>query len=506
MKKIQSLLGILGILALIAGGVLYWVHDMVVASSRISLISGGVLVLISFILFIIDQRSFFTRRSTKYGINAILVIIIFFGIIILINFLSTRHKKVWDLTSNKYYSLSDQSLKVLGGLEQDIQILAFDRKEAPVNPNIQFWLDRYAYHSPKVKVDNIDPEREPQKAQIYGVKSFGSVVIVAGERRERIDENVTEEKITNAILRATKDETKKIYFITGHGEKNISKQQNDGYSQIAEALVDANFLVDSLLLLQSGEIPQDASLIIIAGPQYDYIEPELKLLDDYLSKGGKLFIMLDPGSYPNLFEWTKEWGLALYDNMVIDFSGMGVLFGASESMPVVSNYDKFSPITKEFSGATMFPMAMHLEKSEEAKGYGITELAKTGQQSWAETDYYEGKAKYDEEFDKKGNLVIGVTLHKPLNDGTESRIALLGDSDFIANGYIKFSGNRDLFLNTVNWLTLDEDLISIRPKEEEDRRVNMPASTQRLLFYILVIILPFICLLIGAIVWWRKRG
>ncbi len=506
MGKFTSLVGIIGVLSLLAGGVLYWVHKQMVLSSKITLLLGFGLLLISFIAYLIQQREFFTKRATKYGLNAGVVIILFLGILILLNFLGARHKASWDLTANKFFSLSDQSLKVLKLLERDVKIYNFDRKGGAENPRMEYLLGLYEYHSPKVKVTTVDPEREPQVAKKFGVRKFGTIVVVSGARHEKIEENPTEEKITNAIVRATKGEQKKIYFLTGHGEKQLNSMEKDGYKAVNDALVDANFQPDTLFLLMTGKIPEDASLLVIAGPEYDYTEPELKQIEEYLAGGGKLLLMLEPGKYPELCKWIEQFGVRSEDNSVVDVSGMGFLFGANELMPVVGTYDKFNPITKEFTAATMFAMVRGLERAEESGGYSIVELAKTSPQSWAERDYQAKKMRFDDERDGKGPVTIAMALSKPAVEGKETRIVIFGDSDFVSNSYYRFSGNRDLFLNSINWLTLEEELISIRPKEEADRRVNLSAATQRMLFYLIVIVLPFISLLVGAIVWWRRRG
>ncbi len=501
MRRITSLIGIIGVLALIAGGVLYWVHNYAVLSSKICLWTGFGLVVISLISFLIQQREFFTRRTTKYGVNAAAVILIFLGILVLVNVIGRAHKTQWDLTANKMFSLADQSMKVLDGLEKEVEIYYFQRKETSQGGRMQYLLDLYDYHSDKVSVTTVDPEREPRLAQKYGVKNFGTVVVVAGNRQEKITENPTEEKITNAILRATTGKEKKIYFLAGHQERDLA----DEYKGINDALIDANFVTDTLLLLREGKIPQDASLLVIAGPKYDYTDSELVKIKEYLDDGGKLLLMLEPGEYPTLSNWLGNFNVKSLNGAVVDVSGVGILFGTSELMPIINQYDKFSPITKEFSAATIFPTVRGFEKVQEGGKYTITELAKTTPQSWLERKYQERKIKFNQDEDIKGPVTIAMTISSTKSKGKETRIALFGDADFVSNSYLGFSGNRDLFLNTVNWLTLKEDLISIRPKTEQDRRINLPANTQRLLFYLIVIVLPFLSLIIGAIVWWRRR-
>lgn len=509
-RKIFSLVAILGVIALILGAILYWIHKGFVLSARISLLAGIVLILGSLAYFLYEQREFFTRRTTKSGINALALILIFIGILALINFLGARHKVAWDTTSNKAYSLADQTRKELKNLKSDINIYLFTGKGNPQVENegarIQELLARYSYLSPRVHIFRVDIEREPHKAKEHGVKSYNTVVVTCEGRSEKIEGIVNEEKITNAIVRATKTTKPKIYFIKGHGERDPFSTEKDGYSEIRQNLTDENFIVDTLFLLQAGKIPDDANLLVVAAPTYDYTPPELKLIGEYLDGGGKLLVMFEPGGLDSLTRWLSNYGIKVDDDMVIDVSGMGMLFGTNELMPIVGAYDRFSPITKEFTIATLFPTTRSVRRAEDTKGYSVIEVAKTSAQSWGEVDYKKEKLAMDKGTDVPGPVPVCVSAQKVVSEGKETRIVVFGDADFVSNTYYKFQGNRDIFINSINWLVLEESHIGIRPVEEEDRRVTLTARTQRLILYLLLVIFPLIALLIGGFVWWRRRG
>ncbi|MGB9561512.1 MAG: GldG family protein, partial [bacterium] len=499
-----------GVIGLIVGAILYWVNKGLVLSSKISLLAGALLGLAYLIYFLVEQREFFTRRATKSGLNALALILIFLGILVVVNFISARHKFAFDTTANKAYSLADQTRKELKNLKMDINIYLFTGKGDPrveqTGERIMELLGRYSYYSPKIHIYRVDIEREPHKAREFGVKSYNTVVVAAGERREKIENMVTEESLTNAIIRATKTTKPKVYFVKGKGERSPYSTDKDGYSELTKLLTDENFIVDTLFFLYAGKVPDDASLVVIAAPQYDYTTAELKKLDEYLENGGKLLVLFEPGDLDTLANWLSNYGIKVNDDIVVDVSGAGILFGTNELMPIVGSYDAFSPITKDFNVATLFPTTRSLKKADDTKGYSVVELARTSPQSWGEIDYRTKKIAMDKGKDTPGPVAVAVSAQKLSTEKKETRIVAFGDADFPSNTYYKFSGNKDLFMNSISWLVLEEERIGIRPVEEEDRRITLTARTQKLILYLLIVILPACALLTSGIVWWRRRG
>ena len=302
-----------------------------------------------------------------------------------------------------------------------------------------------------------------------------------------------------------------------------------------------NYTVDKIVLAQSPEVPADASVLIIAGPTADYLQPEVDAIRKYLRKGGKALFLLDPpvGSTahptPTLETLLKEWGITLNHDVVLDVSGIGQMLGTDASVPVAASYPPH-PITKDFSLLTAFPLAQSV-KGEAGTDLGpsanVQDLIKTSERSWSKTDLKAltsgGKVTIDEKAgDKKGPLTIGLTISMDAPDApapaaattaaakpgekpgeappkTQTRIAVLGDSDFASNAAVGIQGNSDLFVNITNWLTQQEDLISIHPRAEDDRRITLNADQQRRLAWLSLLLIPGLILGSGVYTWWQRR-
>lgn len=448
------------------------------------------------------------RRSIRFGSATFIYIIFVIGILVFVNFISTRHNKRFDLTKNKRYSLSDQSIQVLKNLADGVRILAFFKKGDTSTFRYKDLLNEYACASKKFTYEVIDPDRNPGLARNYGIEEYGTTIVLYQDKTERFS-GITEEDVTNAILKATKKETKKLYILKGHGEPDIDESGENGFSEVKQALGHETYLAEPLVLSQKEKVPEDASVLIVAGPRKALFPVELEKITEYLKKGGGVLFMLDPDGAEELALFLKDWNIEIGDDVIID--RLSRLFGAGYTTPVVSEYEAHE-ITKKFKYATFFPMARSVTPGPAAKsGYNVQSLAKTSPSSWAEKDYKSERVEYNEGKDAVGPVSVGVAaeVSPEGKDGEEkektSRIVVFGDSDFAKNQFLQLSGNRDLFLNTVNWLAKEEDLITIRPKEAESSRISLSRKDGVNLFIISVIFYPAVLLAAGIFVWYRRR-
>jgi ABC-type uncharacterized transport system involved in gliding motility auxiliary subunit len=279
-------------------------------------------------------------------------------------------------------------------------------------------------------------------------------------------------------------------------------------------------------------VPADADVIVIAGPTTDFLAPEIDMLKAYLARGGKILMMLDPVVKPGQPQPTglqallHDWGIEADNDLVLDASGAGRLaLGTDESVPVAASYPSH-PITQDgqFQLITAYPLARSMSPVQGGvNGHTAQPIVQTSANSWGETDIKDltaGKpAKYDEGQDKKGPVSIAAAVSGPATNApapkdakpgetpktSEARLVAFGDADFASNGALGITGNRDLFLNTINWLAQQENLISIRPRDAEDRRVTLTAQQETMIFYLTVLIVPGFVLLAGVQTWWRRR-
>ena len=468
----------------------------------------------------------FARRQTRYGTLAATSILVVLGILVAINYIGSRQNKRWDLTANKQFSLSDQSKNVVAKLDAPLQIMVFDKETE--FPRFQDKLKEYQYLSKQVSAEYIDVDKKPAAARQNQITQYGTIVFNYKGRTERVTVD-TEQDITNGIIKVVSGQQRKLYFTQGHGEHDTGSSDRDGYNAVATALGHENYALDKLVIAQQGSVPADATMVIVAGPRTDFFGPEIDALKKYLENSGKLLLELDPpdkaDSPPltNLIGLAHDWGVQLGNDVVVDVSGMGRLIGTDASVPVVANYPAHA-ITQRFTLITAFPFARSASPvSGGVNGHTAQTFLESSPRSWAETDIKslltDGKVSLDEaKGDKKGPVSIGAAVSAasaatpppkpgdpPDASKPETRVVVIGDSDFAANSGLGIQGNRDLFMNTIGWLSQQENLISIRPKEADDRRITLTATQQSNIVWLSLLIIPATIFGTGVYTWWRRR-
>lgn len=474
-----------------------------------------------------DVASMFGRRQARLGALSAASVLIVLGILVGLNYIGTRQNKRWDLTTTKQFSLSDQTRKVLQSLDSPLNIHVFD-KELEFD-RFRDRLKEYEYVSKRVVADYNDVDKKPAVARQYQVQTYGTVVFEYKGRTERVTSD-SEQELTNAIIKVVSGQQKKVYFVQGHGEKDTGSAERTGYDGISQALGRENYTVDKLVLAQQAGVPADASVVVVAGPRTDLFPMEVDALRAYLKTGGKLLVMIDPPDKPdappftNLIALVHDWGFDIGTNVVVDASGMGQLIGTDASVPVASAYPSH-PITDNFSFLTAFPLSRSVTPvMGGVNGRTPQTFVETSARSWAETDIAmllkTSKVELNEDKgDKKGPVgiagAVSAAAEAPAAPPTpdkeksdqkpETRVVVFGDSDFTANFAANIQGNKDLFMNTIGWLAQQENLIAIRPREPDDRRVTLTADQQMRITWLALLIIPGLIVSSGVYGWWRRR-
>ena len=474
----------------------------------------------------------FSGRQARYGTLAGISVLVVLGILVAVNYIGARQNKRWDLTANQAFSLSEQSRNVLAGLDSPLNILVFVQE--PDFPRYRDRLREYEYISNQVTTEYIDPDKRPTVATQNQIQQYGTIVFNYKGRSERAtvppEQDIPEQAITNAIVKAVSGEQRKVYFVQGHGERDTASMAREGYSAVAEGLGRENYMVDKLVLAQAGSVPEDASVVVVAGPKTDFFPAEIEALKVYLDKAGKLLLQIDPPDkgegppFSNLIALAQEWGMEVGNDIVVDASGMGRLIGTDASSPVVATYGSH-PITDNFSFVTAFPLSRSVTPvMGGVNGRTAQPFAQTSAQSWAEADIKDmlatGKVSLDDtRGDKKGPITIGAAAatastaaapgeSNPLDPEApkpETRVAVVGDSDFAANAFVGIQGNQDMFMNILGWLSQQENLIAIRPKDPEDRRITVTDTQQRNIIWLSLLVIPACIFGAGAYSWARRR-
>jgi ABC-type uncharacterized transport system involved in gliding motility auxiliary subunit len=470
----------------------------------------------------------FSGRQARFGAIAAGSVLVVLGILAAINYIAARHNKRWDLTAAHQYTLSDQTKKILQNLNKPVRVTVFARTED--FERFRNRLNEYQYFSKQLQVEYVDPEKRPALAERLKENALGTVVLEYEGRVQRVTSDA-EQDLTNGLIKIIQGQQHKVYFLQGHGERDTTGSDGPGYGSIARELNSDNFTAEPLVLLQQ-DIPADASLLVIAGPKSDLLPPEIDKLKAHMAKGGKLLVLMDPPQradappLTNLVALLKEWSIDVGGtNAVLD--PMSQLRGAAADVPVAAQYP-YHAITSTFRYLTAYPYARSVKPVEggTTSGRTATTFIQSGRNSWAETDLKtlttRGEAQPEtDKGDVQGPVSLAVAVSAPVNNGAtpptpkegedaptnkpETRVVAVGDSDFAANAYLGTGGNRDMFLNIVNWLAQQENLISVRPRNPEDRRITLTAGQDRFIFWLTVFVIPGLILLTGIQTWWRRR-
>jgi len=503
-QEITKSAGIVGPAIALAGYILYS-REQVWQWYSIALIAvGGAMLLASIVLNFRVILEFFQGRQGKLGANTAVLSVAVIGIIGALNFLGYQHHKRFDLTTEGLYTLSDQTRKIVGNLQKDVKVIKFDKID---DQQLADRMSEFKYLSNRISYERIDPLQKPELARQYAVRQFGETIVAVGDRVER-PQNTDEQSLVNAIMKVTRDKLKRVCFTTGHDEKSLSSTEGYGYAAVENNLKNENYEVKPVNLATSTQVPAECDVLVSAGPKKSFLPQEAVMIGKYLDGGGKMFLMVDPEADPQLGDVLKVWNITLNNDFVVDRSGARIV-GTGIVAPVVENYGEH-PITKDLKRiSTFFPEARTVKPGDSSKGEGVvsTEILKTSENSWGETDLKSKsnqEPQMDEGKDTKGPLSLGVAATRKLGE-KESRLVVFGDSDFAINGFFPQAGNGSLFLNTVNWLAQDEDLISIRPKSATNRSLIMTEAQRDLFWWLARVFMPLAAMGMGAYIWWKRR-
>lgn len=515
------LFGLLSLLLLLAGAPtdLAWVW----ANIAIGLaLLGGALVT-NFETIRERMSSGEGRRIGKYGTSAIAQALILFVIVGALGFLANRYTKRWDVSEAGVHSISDQTRKVLAQQTQPVEITAFYAKLE--QPNARVLLEKYQYVSDQVKVEYADPNQRPDLVERYGITpekiGEGMLFVQIGEESVQV-EQPNEEKLTNAIVKLTRQGAKKVYFVTGHDERPAEGKGADGkegFARAADALRSENYQLETLNLETKAEVPEDADAVIVAGPTLPLRPGDAEKLDRYLARGGAMLAMVDPRANTDFGAVLSGWGVELGEDAVVD--RLQSIFGQAMSPLAVPSATH--EITKDMNEVTMFPMARTLTASQ-VEGASFAPIVAGGENAWGERDldrlFGEGVAERGDT-DTPPPVTIGLAgTPKPSAappapaapaegeapaDPKQPRLVVLGDADFASNAAIDAYRNRDLFVNSVNWLLGDVESISIRPARSRASRLTLSAEQFTSIRSLALFVLPELIAVVGVWAWWSRR-
>lgn len=493
---------------------------------------------------------FLGRRSTKAGTNAIVATLAVLTILGLVNFLGVRYDNRFDLTENKLYTISPQTIEVVQGLTEPIKVWIFD-----IEPNAQdlALLDSYQKQSDDFSYEYVDPQAKPNIAREFGVQALGEVYLEQGGQRKLLqtiapENRLSESRLTNALAQASAAEPNVAYFLQGHGERAL-EPGTGGEGSLTQAIAqlqEENINAQPLNLAERGQIPDDADVVVVAGPQRPLLEVEVQALQDYLKKDKGLLLLLDPQTQPGLSGLLEGWGVGLSDRLIVEPTLQNIGNPAAFTT-VVTEYGNH-PITENLGDGISFYYLAQPLLTQELDTVELTPLLITSDRVQGQQVLPDGQLQFNPDTDPQGPFVIGVALTRPAETVTsapspdaasptpdtasptpspspsdeasddeadtaadedasgETRLVVIGNSSFASDGSFEQQLNSDVFLNTMSWLSQEDNpTLSIRPKQVDNRRITLNGQQQILLALMALLFVPLVGFGMAIGTWWTRR-
>ncbi len=537
MQSKNNVLGIAGILLLVIGFLAWIIRMEMVFYALGPMVLGGIMLLV---YVGINYQYLFekiTGRTALEGANMVISIVIFLAIIVFLEMLLVRHSTRIDLTEAKKFSLASQSVQLLEGMDEEVHALFL------MNPNnfqaterARNLLKLYQSYNSNFTYEVIDPNKNPEKVNELAPVTLGAVYLKLGERHEKVSP-VNENNLTNALLKLVQTGQPTVYFTTGHNERSLetSDSESAGISIAQKLLEEEGYKVEPLQIFQEDEIPEDAAMVVSVNPKTPFFEQEIEALRDYLRYGGKFLAFLDPDSNSGLEPLLEEnYGIELGNNWIVENNPIAQFIGGGPISPMISSmgdHDIVNPYGDSNPGI-IFPIVRSVQlKDSIPDDISATELLKTSQNSWAESDIeglrQRGDAQLNRDEDTPGPISFAVAVSKPaeskiedsteaenlmdeeesdtldIEEANETRLVVFGDSDFINNKHVE--RGVDLFINSINWLAQKEDMISIRPKDDRGEPIMVSRVQHNVIFYISLVVLPLCVAIFGFFIYLLKR-
>lgn len=451
-----------------------------------------------------------SKQRAVLGLNAVTSTLLILILLVGVNYIASRRQKTLDLTRNRTNSLAQQTVDILNKIPRPVQVTYVYANMRPgsqgPDPKDASLLRTYQGVSDKVKVKFLDAGADPAGFRGLALPSFTGQPVVLLEmpqepakgaapstltppatNRQEISV-VDEQNLTSALMKLVDPTSATLYFLTGHGELEPARQELAAAKTSLEA---QNFKLDKLSLLKAGAtVPADAGALFIVGPQVDLAATEVSALNTYLAGKGRVGVFLTPGArpLPRLEAWVKSLGITVGKGAVVDSQSYGQLTNVQATLGDVSRH----PLLRGVSADLVLPDSLPLTAVSPApEGLTVTPLFESS------TD---AGAVVNNQLQRGGPYLLVAAVEKG-----ESRVLVSANANFLVQGALDLLGNRSFLISAANWTVGNDSLVSIPPKPQSTDSITMDAATQRFAWLYSLLVLPFLTLLIGTIVWWKRR-
>ena len=444
-----------------------------------------------------------SRSRRRVQFQNFLFTILFVAAMGLLAWVSTQYDVHADWTYGHRNSLSPASVKLLGTLKQPLIATAYARANSPFREPLKRFFANYQAVKPDIRLVFVDPDLDPERVRSDGITAEGQVILKYGERSEKLDQ-INEAQLADAIQRLERAADRYVVFLAGDGERNPSGEHNFDMGDFSKQLTDKGFKLEPLNLAANAGVPDNTAVLVIAGPQAEVYPGMVKLIRDYVRRGGNLLWLGDPGSLYGLDPLAADLGLHFGNGTIVD-PNTQLLSINDPTITLVAKYPEDSPVVSGLNVMTLFPGATSVTPDKDS-GWQQDEFLQTLPRSWLMTGKLAGSVGFDpKRGDKQGPLPIGVALTRSVPGKGEQRVIVTGDGDFLSNAYIANAGNLDLGLDIMNWVAHDDSFIDINPRPAPDLSLSLSPAAQLFIGFGFLAILPLILLFTGIAVWMRRR-
>ena len=450
------------------------------------------------------------KSRIQYKINSAVMLTLLICAATLIAWFTKQHDRQFDWTSSGRHSLSQASIQTLNNMEGPIDITSYASENAELRELIRNMVNRYQLIKPDINLEFINQVAVPQQAAELGITVDGEMIIQYQDRREHVKSD-SEEEFTNALNRLLRGTDRWLSFIEGHGERKSLGDANHDLGIWVNSINQRGFSAQPLNLTQVNAIPDNTSVLVISKPSIDFLPGEIEMIMDYVDKGGNLLWLAEPGGLDGLQPLAEKLSIEFHSGIIIDY--VGQLLGSNDptiSVATTVNYQQHLALAG-FDLTTLFPGAVAIDVNQ-SDTWNSQPIIVSGEHTWSEQSELSSEIEYDDSVDKIGPLNIAVSLSREIEtekDGeptnVNQRILIVGDGDFLSNQFLANSGNSELGYRLINWLSNDDDFISIPAKTADDLYLELSETTKIIIILGFLILLPVMLISFGLLIWWRRK-
>lgn len=419
----------------------------------------------------------------------------------LLAYFAREYRYEHDLTRAHRNTLSAATLDVLKQLDGPVAITAYalarDARGDNVHRRVEELVRPYQRAKPDITLTLVDPREQPKAAAEAGVRGALELTVEYRRRSERLTE-FNEQAFANALMRLARGAERVVMWLDGHGERRLKGTANHDLGEFGRFLEQRGFRLSSLNLALAQEVPGNAALLVIASPQIDLLPGEVQKIRRYVQAGGNLLWLIDPEPLRGLAPVAELFGLVLTPGMVTDPDAARL--DASPTLAVAASYGRHA-ITDGFSMITVFPQARQIG-SIESEEWRIRPLVEVAPRGCVKAGKPDGRC--DPARDTPGPVTVAASFERAVGD-RQQRVVVVGSGSFLANTFVGNGGNRFLGANIVNWLSGDENLITIQPRSSADTSIDIDQPTLYLIAFSFLFLLPLAFVITGTVIWWRRR-